>query len=510
MKQEEHPWIKLKRYPHIGFPLKHKNIPYLESYIKNQDKIKSHSFLPFIRRDLFQRRFRVTNHEDSNTKRQRKKDIKKREILFASHFDAQIYSYYSYLLINKYNELLKTKAFNDAVVAYRKLPLFEGSKKNKCNIDFALDAFTFIKNNQDRDLTVIVSDITNFFNSLDHKILKRKWAELWEPNSRSLPEDHYNVFKSLTNVRYVKEKLLFHKYKNKIWVKTGSPNDPKTTKLRQKPIKKIQYLRENNAIAYCKKGDFFKSGLQLICSSNETKGIPQRTALSATLANIYMLDFDEEIQDYINSDDVKGFYQRYSDDIILVIPRSKQKETLEKTRKLIEEKVKLEIHPDKTKVYHFEKRNDVFKGVEVDEVTNERKNKTLEYLGFEYDGQRVLIKTAGMSKFYRSMKSTFKKKTSLAKHADSTEDKLYKSSLYRRFTYRGANRRMHHNQKKVSYSYNRSNYQTYINKANATFKEFNGGDHIKRQSRKFWRKFHELMKRHEAEIEIYSKRKTKK
>src|SRR5690554_4673668 len=103
MKQEEHPWIKLKRYPHIGFPLKHKNIPYLESYIKNQDKIKSHSFLPFIRRDLFQRRFRVTNHEDSNTKRQRKKDIKKREILFASHFDAQIYSYYSYLLINKYN-----------------------------------------------------------------------------------------------------------------------------------------------------------------------------------------------------------------------------------------------------------------------------------------------------------------------------------------------------------------------------------------------------------------------
>src|SRR5699024_3221306 len=116
MKQEEHPWIKLKRYPHIGFPLKHKSIPYLKSYITNKEKIKSHSFLPFISRDLFQRRFRIVKQDNPNSKRQRKKDIKPREILFASHFDAQIYSYYSFLLMDKYNKLLKTKSFNDAVV----------------------------------------------------------------------------------------------------------------------------------------------------------------------------------------------------------------------------------------------------------------------------------------------------------------------------------------------------------------------------------------------------------
>lgn len=501
-KEDEHPWIKLKRYPHIGFPLKHTDFSFLESYITNQEKIKSHSFLPFIQRTLFQRRYRaIENGERSekSKKRKREKKIKPREILFASHFDAQIFSYYSHILTDKYNELLKKKSFNDAVVAYRKIPLHKGSERNKCNVDFALDAFSFIKKNEDQQLTVIVSDITNFFNSLDHKILKRQWIKVWNAKSRSLPKDHYNVFKALTRVRYVNEDVLFQKYKDRIWIKTGSPNEPKNYIHRQKSIKYKRFLKENNAIAYCETKEFYKNGLPLIDCRNDTKGIPQGTALSATLANIYMLDFDQKMQEYIDS--IGGFYQRYSDDIILVFPRNKQKATLAKIKNLIVQEVKLEIHSDKTKVYHFEKENGDFKGVEVDEATNKRKNGTLEYLGFEYNGKRVLLKTAGLSKFYRSMKTTFKKKASLAKYAGSTEEKLYKGSLYKRFTYRGANRRMHHGQKKVTYSYSRSNYQTYIHKANAAFYEFNGNRNlIKRQSRNFWNNFHILMKYHEREI----------
>jgi hypothetical protein len=167
----------------------------------------------------------------------------------------------------------------------------------------------------------------------------------------------------------------------------------------------------------------------------------------------------------------------------------------------VDDKVNLEIHKDKTKVYHFQNKDEKFIGLEVDEHTGERKNKTLEYLGFDYDGQRVLIKTAGYSKFNRSMKRSFKRATSLAIHAKTTDDKLHKSSLFKRFTYKGSKRRMALNGKTKTYRYDWGNYLSYVEKANASFKEFNNGDVIKKQSRKSWNRFNKLMKSAEAQIE---------
>lgn len=494
-KKKEHPWIKLKKYPHIGFPLEHKDISKLENYIMDETKISKHSFLPFLHRTIFQRKFRANNAGLLNKSKKRtrvKLKDKAREIYFAGHFDAQIYSYYSYLLSEKYNSLLNTKNFNNAVVAYRKIEITGKKGKNKCNIDFALETFQFIKHNQDKELTVIVADITKFFDNLDHKILKQKWAQVWD-GSTTLKEDHFRVYKSLINIRFVNEDLLFRNYKDKIWVETRIENDPKTRDKRQKPIKHKRFLKDNNAIAYCDKPDFFKNSLNLISKSTSTKGIPQGTALSATLANIYMLDFDEEVQNFIDSKEVQGFYQRYSDDLIIVVPREKQTVAIQKLRDLVEHKVKLEIQQEKTKVYHFQEESGKFIGFEVDENSGERKNKTLEYLGFEYDGQRALIKTAGYSKFNRSMKRAFKRATSLAINADTTDDKIHKSSLFKRFTYKGSKRRMVFNGKTKTYRYDWGNYLSYVEKANISFSAFNEGDNIKKQSRKSWSRFNELM-----------------
>jgi hypothetical protein len=294
---------------------------------------------------------------------------------------------------------------------------------------------------------------------------------------------------------------LFRNYKDQIWVKTREENDPKSFDRLQKPIKQKRFLKDNNAIAYCEKTEFLKNSLDLITKSTKTEGIPQGTALSATLANIYMLDFDQEVQDFIDSDSVKGFYQRYSDDLIIVVPRDQQEEAIRRLRSLVDNKVNLEIHPDKTKVYHFQNEDEKFIGFEVDEHTGKKKNKTLEYLGFDYDGQRVLIKTAGYSKFNRSMKRSFKRGTSLAIHAKTTDDKLHKSSLFKRFTYKGSKRRMVLNGKTKTYRYDWGNYLSYVEKANASFKEFNNGDVIKKQSRKSWNRFNKLMKSAEAQIE---------
>jgi len=495
-KKEEHPWIKFKKYPHIGFPLERKDTSKLEGYIMDENKIAKHSFLPFLHRKIFQRKFRANKKGlfNKSKKRTRVKEIrpKERKIYFASHFDAQIYSYYSYLLSKKYKELLKTKSFDKSIVAYRKLEIEGKKNKNKCNIDFALETFQFIKDNQDKELTVIVADVTKFFDSLDHKILKQKWAEVWD-GSTTLQKDHFRVYKSLIDMRYVNEDLLFRNYKDEIWVKTKTANDPKKTIKRQKPVKHKRFLKDNNAIAYCEKAKFLKDSLHLITKSKATKGIPQGTALSATLANIYMLDFDQEVQDFIDSDNVKGFYQRYSDDLIIVVPRDQQVEAIRRIRSLVEDKAKLEIHADKTKVYHFHQEDGKFNGYEIDEVTGVKKNKTLEYLGFEYNGQRALIKTAGYSKLNRSMKRAFKRATSLTINADTTDDRLHKSSLFKRFTYKGAKRRQIYNGKTKTTRYDWGNYLSYVEKANTSFYEFNDGNQIKKQSRKSWGRFNELM-----------------
>src|SRR5690625_1377417 len=501
MKNKEHPWIKLKRYPHIGFPIEGKDVPKIEAYITNKQNIKQHDFLPFIHRTMTQRKFRANPDGERNEKSKKRSRIlekpKKREIYFANHMDSQIFSYYSYLLGDKYENFIKDKIYNQAVVAYRKIPLKEGSRKNKCNIEFALDAFQFIRNNQEKDLCVVVADVTDFFDSLDWFILKRKWAEIL--GGTKLPDDLYSVFKALTRVRYVEENQLFKKLKDKIWVRARADDEQKTIVRKQKKISHIQFLKENRAIAYCDKNDFVKNHLHLVRKSTKTKGIPQGTALSATLANIYMIDFDEKIQKII--DDCKGFYQRYSDDLILVFPREKQQEILKELRRLIEEEAKLEIHKNKTKVYHFGKINGKFTGYEVDEITGAKKNKVLEYLGFTYDGQRVLIKTQGFSKFHRSMKRSFKRATSLAVHAKTTPDEIYKHRLYKRFTYKGSQRRMRKEGKKVVRVHDWGNYLTYVNKSNAVFREFNGNDAIKKQSRKTWNRFHQLMNQSLNKIE---------
>jgi hypothetical protein len=483
-------WFKIKKYPHIGLPITMKDRDKVIKYVKNQNKIKEHNFLPLLHKTLLKRKFRVDTanpkRNPSGKKRRLHYSPKERHLHYASHLDAQVFSYYNFLLSNKYEEILKVSNFNESVVAYRKIPIEEGSKKNKCNIDFAKSSFEFIKNNSDKKLTVIIADVTEFFPSLDHKILKKQWYKVL--NKKQLPDDHYNIFKALTKLRYVEEDQLFETYK-------------------EIAIKSSAYLKEKNAVAYCDAKDFYKNNLNLIITEKKSKGIPQGSPISATLANIYMLEFDQVIYDDINSKG--GFYQRYSDDLIIVCNQEHEDEVIQNLRKQITNLVNLEIQPDKTKVYRFEHRDGVLKGFQIDEISKvENQNKVLEYLGFSYDGRKVLIKTAGFSKFYRSMKRSFKKATSLTLHSKNPDKSLFKSKLYKRFTHRGAKRRLIYQQSPSdpnkyikTKKFDWGNYISYVNKANAAMMSLNGSNAIKKQSSKFWNKFHMLLNFHQTRID---------
>ena len=204
-------WFKLKKYPHIGLPITIKDYNWVKEYVENTEKIRVHSFLPLIHKSIVKRKFRADNSKlERNPKGKRiriKGKPKVRDIFFASHLDSLIFSKYNEILAAAYEEHIKDKNFNESIVAYRKIPISLNSEKNKCNIDFAKTTFEYIQKHKPHKLTVIVADITSFFDNLDHKILKKQWAAVI--NESTLPNDHYNVFKALTNIKYVEGEQLF-------------------------------------------------------------------------------------------------------------------------------------------------------------------------------------------------------------------------------------------------------------------------------------------------------------
>lgn len=500
---ETEKWFKPKKYPHIGEPITLSDYNWIIDYVKTPCKIKTHSFLPLIHKTIKQRKFRADKSKKERTpskKRFRiKKDDKNREIYFASHLDAQIFSYYNYLLVDAYDKYVELKSFNKCIVAYRKIKVSSTSDNNKCNIEFAESTFKFIKDNNNKKLSVIVADVTSFFDNLNHKILKRKWCEILE--EKSLPDDHYNIFKTLTRIKYVESKQLFKSYKKTMMVERGVSNSSVKKEFKRVSIKQSSYFKEKNAVAFCTKSEFLSNNLNLIISKNNTRGIPQGSPISATLANVYMLDFDETI--YSKVDELNGYYQRYSDDLIIICEQKDEDEILKLLRTSIADKniADLEIKSEKTKVYRFEEIEGCFKGFQIDEITKVPNYKIpLEYLGFTYDGNKVLIKTSGYSKFYRSMIKSFKKSASLAKNSKNPDKRIFKSKLYKRFTYKGAKRKIIYQPSKedpTNYvktkKFNWGNYLSYVEKSNFVMKEINKGDHIKKQSRKLWRNFHKLM-----------------
>lgn len=511
-------WIKFKRYPHIGFPFSGKDIPFVKNYVTDPEKVAKHKFTPFLHKTIESRKFRpvdgLLGPDEPRTKNKYKKRVrefkgtKSRPIFYASHLDSLVYGYYSDCLLEKYEAYIKDKSFSTSAVAYRKIsvnPEEPHSKPRKSNIEFAKEAFDFIEANKSQELSIIVADITSFFDNLDHRILHREWKKVLGLDN--LPEDHYAVYKSLLKLAYVNENEIFNRFKSRLWVERGEPHKPDVIVRKKKAVKKRKHLRNERVVAYCEKSEFFRKHHDLIRVVKTGKGIPQGTAISATLANIYMLEFDKEV--YTEISNKKGFYQRYSDDMIIVCKQEDEQAVLNLITKEIE-KVKLEVQPAKTKTYRYSSSEGKFRGGLIkDNVVYH--NYQLEYLGFRYDGERVLIKTSGFSKFYRGMKRSITRGAYYASRSTNPDRTLYKTRLYKRFTTRGAKRRLiwkpdPHNPGKFIKTNQQDwgNYFSYINKADNAFYNINGKPVIKRQGRKIWNKFHQEIK--EAEQVIKSNR----
>ncbi len=315
----------------------------------------------------------------------------------------------------------ETPGLSDCISAYRKIPIGPECDKNKNNIYFAKDVFDFIKGYG--ECNALTFDVSKFFDSLNQNYLKLQWCNLL--NTTTLPEDHYNIYKSLTRITFVefydvcKEFGIKNPYwfKNKKHVKFCKDADEVRRRIRKRGyLKTHPYLLDKYLVT--KENKMISRFI----------GIPQGTPISAFFSNLYMFDFDKIMHQKIELD-LGGLYKRYSDDIVVICKPDSVPEIREFVLDIIKNQFYLTINEDKVDESKFTKKED---GLTCD--------RPLRYLGFEFDGKRTLIKPASLSKFYRNMKRAVAAQVRKAKKGKTEiTSRIYKHDIYKQYSHLGSN-----------------------------------------------------------------------
>lgn len=486
-------WFKDRGYPHFSNKTPISVRKKIEYYVSNPQKVARHSFSPLIFKEIKQRRYKLSDFNDV-LKRSHKKfkngefvsNTKIREILYATHIDAHVFSYYAQQLITpKYEAYLKTKPLlSNSITAYRQIET-DDKLKFKNNVHFAKDVFDEIKRRE--NCIALVLDIENFFPTLNHKKLKLAWAKIL--GYKTLPKDHYNLFKASTRFSYVKL--------NDLKTKNGHFDEKELSK--HKKNGKHTFFENINELL---DSDIIIHKNQKLNKNKELRGIPQGLPISALLANIYMLAFDEAIIKELTLEH-NVFYRRYSDDIV-VLCKENQIDLIEEFIVKEIEKIELKISIEKKEVTLFKINKNRLQSYKINE-NNLIENIPLNYLGFEFYGYRTLIKSKNLAQFYREMKMAVKRKQNRVESVKETflldEAPLFKGKLYRLFSYKGvksrklpAKRTDYIDGKAITKLFQRKfrgNYLRYIYRASDDLE----APEIKRQLRNHWKILQKTIKK---------------
>jgi hypothetical protein len=465
-------WFKPKAFTHLTNKLTLEDGKWIKNYVSNSETISHHCFYPLIHRTIAVKRLKLGVDRNNNPikkhytfkNNKRVSNVKFREIYYANHLDSQIYSYYAQKILEpKYEtQLEKNPRLNESVIAYRRIPV-KDKTRCKCNIDFANEVFDFIKETTGEKM-VLAIDIKKFFDSLDHKILKRAWARLLE--KKFLDADHYNIFKSVTSFCYVELvdllKEFGYRHPNQLIQKEVSSFLKNGKEFRER-VKFKGFLRRNSFRR------IESDGRKVMV------GIPQGTPISAFLANVYLLEFDKAVVEII---DKASLYRRYSDDILIVCPKENHRQ-IEKELQTLIAKFKLEIQSAKTQRSLF-LNGKLAKG-----------ELAVNYLGFQFDGYVKRLKSSSISKFYRKLKSAVRFRAYRTLKAKRKHEKgvivdvtLHRKKLYQQYSYLGAS----------SSNIRKRNFFSYANFA----AKITGAPEVNNQLSKAWTILHREINKYEA------------
>jgi len=371
-----------RAYAHFGRRGSMKDA-WIWEYIIDPAKVKKHNFYPFI---SYEKNY--TKYDGKEQNPQDRKKEKYRELCYSTHLDRCIYQYYGAILNEMYNQRVLKDDINDTSIAYR-------NNLHKSNIHFAKEAIDFIRSM--KQCYIIVGDFKSFFDSLDHLYLKHQLCNLMETDR--LPDDYYAIYKNITKYAMCRlEDIL------EFFGKENNHRNKKELNSKHKIMSDEDFKTFKGMSFANKRRGLKETNKHRAVAKNEShQGIPQGSAISAVFANIYMLDFDKNVYEYVKS--YQGLYMRYSDDFIIILPGSDDgifREQYQTIRSEIDKIPSLVLESKKTQVYQYSAGgmlncNETFipGGIAGKDA--------LDYLGFIFDGKQVALRDKTVSKYYYRM-----------------------------------------------------------------------------------------------------------
>lgn len=370
--------------------------------------------------------------------------------MYAAHLDGYIYRYYADRLNQRYDKMALAHCIDSSAIAYR------DNKSGLSNIQFAREVFDFIATHS--HCYIRVGDFEHFFDNLDHVYLKKQVKYVLQ--TESLSEDWYKVLRSVMHYTCVDRKII-------------APFYDKRSKRYFKSIKDYRKFRQAH------RGAFYVNQAGI--------GIPQGTALSGVLANVYMLTTDTKIQQLVQS--CGGLYRRYSDDTIIVIPLGEESfvdvKVLDDMLKKWIGEAYLSEQSDKTKrffyhegvLYDASEQNDSCAHVHV-----------MDYLGFTFDGEKVKVRQKGIYKFERKA-STAIQHAHAIKRKYAMEKLPFRASILRYYFPNG------YKENRLGVRTHQSNFLGYLGRVDNEFQQGGVPCGSERQVVKLNRKLRQTYKR---------------
>lgn len=376
-------WFRQRTYRHLDLPV---GVPFLKKAM-NPAYVATHSFSPLILRPDKQLRYKPRLHKTT---------VKTRPIMYVSHRDAAIFSWYSSMLSERLEVAYRANHLSEKVVAYRSL--------GKANFHFASDAYQFACSHI--PCVIMAFDVTGFFDNLSHSRLRRRLKEILAVTE--LSTDWFAVLQASTNFSFIELEVL----KNHPGLKDRFDNSVSG---------RIATVRELKDL-----GISFKTNLKHLRPASKAlgKGIPQGTPPATVLSNVYMFEFDKALSSL--SEKNGAFYRRYSDDI-LIICRSDQKAMFQYEVDRLISIEQLELSKAKTEVTHFT-------------AASRSSDKVAQYLGFSMYPEGVGIRPGSLSRAWRKMRAAV---NSAEVQASKSGKPLRTKGLQKRFSpvYDAENRR---------------------------------------------------------------------
>lgn len=421
MKKGQVKIFKYKKYPHFDEKIYWTNVI---NKVKDPEYIKNHAFYPFIRYCQTMQKYPYKYISCDIPTRDKPKE---RIIMYSAHVDRYIYEYYAHLINTKYNIKAMQLGINKCAVAYR-------NNLRKSNINFAKEAFYFIRGC--KDAIVIIGDFRKYFDTIDHKYLKQQLCSLL--NEKKLPEDYYKVFKSVTKYSYLElDEIL--KYKN----------------LKKAEFNQLDRIFSPSELRSYKQGR--------ICTNKDTYGIPQGSAISACLSNVYLMELDKNLNSFATG--CSGFYRRYCDDLIIVLPYNKisNNNNIQKIYSIIKSVPNLILQPEKTQLYRY--FNSTITSINEEYLSDVANGKSsISYLGFTFDGVQIRIRQKTITKFYQRM---YRKIDNITFHNGISKSGkvIPKTQLFRLYSYKGQKSNFKNRSKRNI----NGNFLDYVDRADRVF-----------------------------------------